>query len=89
VFAHQTADFTRAMLRIEDASAEDLRGFVREVIDLLWGEGAASSKREPRRLDFDKQWEVETIEEVAAAVSRRSFYPFPAAEGEAAPERTP
>lgn len=76
VFARQSPGFTRAMLRIEAASAEELRGFVRDVVDLLWGEGGASSKQEPRRLNFDKEWESETIEEVAWAVSHYSFYPF-------------
>lgn len=77
VFAHQSPEYTRAMLRIEAASAEDLRGFVQDVVDLLWGEGAASSKREPRRLDFDKEWEAETLEEVVFALSSRNLYPFP------------
>ncbi len=76
VFAHQSPEFTRAMLRIGDASAEDLRGFVQDVVDLLWGEGEASSKREPRRLDFDKEWEAETIEEIVLALSRRKLFPF-------------
>ena len=48
-----------------------------EIVDLLWGEGEASSKREPRRLDFEKEWEGETIEEVAFALSHRALYPFP------------
>ncbi len=77
LFAHQSPEFTRAMLRIEDASAEELRIFARDIVDLLWGEGEASSKHEPRRLDFDKEWEAETIEEVAFALSHRTFYPFP------------
>jgi hypothetical protein len=76
LFAHQSPEFPRAMLRIEDASAEELRIFVRDVVDLFWGEGEASSKHESRRLDFDKEWEGETIEEVAAALSRRPFHPF-------------
>ncbi len=75
-FAHQSPEFTRAMLRIGDASAEDPRGFVQDVVDLLWGEGEASSKREPRRLDFDKEWEAETIEEIVLALSRRKLFPF-------------
>jgi len=77
LYAHQSQEFTRAMLLIEDASAEELLAFARDVVDLLWGEGAASSKQVPRRLDFDKEWEVDTIEEVALALSRRAFYPFP------------
>jgi len=77
LYARQSQEFTRAMLRIEDASAEELRGFARDVVDLLWGEGAASSKQEPRRLDFDKEWEGDTIEEVAFALSRSGFHPFP------------
>lgn len=76
-FSHQSPGFTRAMLRIEAASAEELRGFVRDVVDLLWGEGAASSQQEPRRLDFDKEWEGGTIDEVAFALSQRGIYPFP------------
>ena len=77
LYAYQSPEFTRAMLVIEDASAEELRIFARDIVDLLWGEGEASSRHEPRWLDFDKEWEAETIEEVAFAFPHRSFYPFP------------
>jgi hypothetical protein len=77
LFAHQSPEFTRAMLRIEDASAEELRTFARDIVDLLWGEGEASSKHEPRRLNFDKEREGETIEQVVSALSHRAFHPFP------------
>lgn len=76
-FTHQSPEFTTAMRLIEDASAEELREFARDVTDLLWGDGEATSKHEPRWLNFDKGWEVETIEEVALALSHRGFYPFP------------
>jgi hypothetical protein len=76
VYDHESLAFTRAMLRIQNAPAEDLRGFARDVVDLLWGVGSVESKRDPRRLDFDKEWEGDTIEEVARLLSRGSFDPF-------------
>lgn len=77
VFAHQSPASTRAMLLIGNAPAEELRGFVQDLVDLLRGEGEAGSKREARRLNFDKEWEGGTIDEVAFALSEHSFYPFP------------
>lgn len=77
VYLRQRADFTRAMLRVLDAPADHVRDFVMETIDLLWGVGSVTRRRGARRLDFEKVWEVETIEEVALALSQSSFSPFP------------
>ena len=76
VYAHQRAAFARSMLLVEDAPADELRDFAADIIDLLWGAGSAESRRHARSLDVDKEWEVETVEEVAFALSRCSFYPF-------------
>lgn len=80
IYAHERLAFTRAMLLIQDASGDELKAFAMDIVDLLWGEGSAASGREARRLDFDKEWEGDTIEEVAFALSRRTFYPFRRAE---------
>ena len=77
MYPHERTTFTRAMLRIQDAPTDDVRLFVMEIIDLLWGDGSATSNRKPRQLNFDKEWAGDTIEEVAHALSRRPFYPFP------------
>ena len=70
MYEHETAAYMHEMLRIERARAEDVRAFARDIVDILWGVGSGGSKRDPRRLDFGKEWDVEAIEEVALALSR-------------------
>jgi len=76
MYLHERVAFTRAMLRIRDASADEFRLFVMDIVDLLWGDGFATTRRDPRRLNFDKEWTSETIEEIVHALARRSLYPF-------------
>lgn len=70
MYQHETVGYRGAMLQIERAAAEDVRRFAREILDILWGVGSAGSERDPRRLDLDKERGVESIEEVALALSR-------------------
>ena len=75
-YAHEDPGFSRAMKLIDDAPGEELRLFAMEVTDLLWGEGVGTTRRDRRHLTFDKEWDSDTIEEVAHALSRYSLYPF-------------
>ena len=80
MYLRERVAFTRAMLLIQDAPADELRGFVRFVVDLLWGEGEVTAKRGARRLDFDKEWDCpDDLSEIAIAVFESSFNPFPKA----------
>lgn len=54
-YAHETPGYMSEMLRIERAPGNDVRRFARAVVDVLWGVGSGSSRRDPRRLDFDKE----------------------------------
>ena len=77
IYGRENRDFSRAMLLVQDAPAEELRRFTRFVVDLLWGEGEVTNRRGARRLEFDKEWESpEYLSEIAEAISQTSFYPF-------------
>ena len=80
MYLREKVGFTRAMLLIQDAPADELRGLVRFVVDLLWGEGEVTAQRGARRLERDKEWDCrDDLSEIAIAICESSFNPFPKA----------
>lgn len=67
----------RALLRVQHAPADELRLLVMRVVDILWGEGRGDSVREPRRLDFEKEWDCPNLlSAIANLIQESSFDPF-------------
>jgi len=77
-YSHVSPEFSAAMSRVDEAPGPELRRSVKVVIDLLWGLGYGTSKKSPRRLDFEKEWDCAGIvSDISFEIRRRSFRPFP------------
>lgn len=76
-YSHQSAAFSRAMKRIEQAPAREVRAFAKFAIDVMWGLGEGTKAKSPRRLDFEKEWDCAGIlSDFSTEIHARSFNPF-------------